>query len=74
MSVNPDSIPRYEQPMDPAPERRCGDCGHYEDVLCAHNGMGGLVGVCCVERDLGRDTRIDNVDPMALACDEWVAA
>ena len=26
MAVNPDSIPRYPQPMDRAPLRRCGDC------------------------------------------------
>lgn len=72
--VNADSIPRYEQPMDPPTEKRCGDCDHYEDVLCAHDGMCGLVGICCVERDLGRSNRLDNVDPFGLACIEWVIA
>ena len=74
MSVRPESIPRYAQPMDPAPERQCGDCSHYEDVLCAHNGMCGLVGICCVERDKGRSGRLDNVDPFDIACTDWEAA
>lgn len=72
MSVNPDTIPRYEPPAllaKPEPRRRCGDCGHYCDVLVTRNpGVGRigscndvevsgqleeLVGVCCVERDEG---------------------
>ena len=30
--INPDTIPRYAQPMDPVPERRCGDCAFCKEA------------------------------------------
>ena len=74
MAVNPDSIPRYPQPMDPVgPRRTCGGCDHYTDlvvVFCSpHNG---LAGVCCLGRDeLGTDGELVNVDDRDEACDRW---
>lgn len=74
MAVNADSIPRYEQPMDPPKGKQCGDCDHYEDVLCARSGMCGLAGICCLERDKGRSKELTNVDPFDPACTEWELA
>ncbi|MBR3385790.1 MAG: hypothetical protein IKG69_11415 [Atopobiaceae bacterium] len=47
MSVNPDTIPRYAQPLDPPePRRRCGDCRHYGEVEVVRNPGVGRIGRC----------------------------
>lgn len=49
MSVNPDTIPRYEPPAllaKPEPRRRCGDCRHYAEVAVTRNAGVGVIGRC----------------------------
>lgn len=74
MSVNPDSIPRYAQPMDPpTPARRHENCGHSCEIELAPIGW---VLLCCCERDkvgrLGEVYEID--DPSAEGCKDWEEA
>ena len=69
MSVNPDSIPRYAQPMDPpTPARRHENCGH----ACE---LGGTL-VCCCERDkVGRLGDLYVIeDPAGEGCRDWEEA
>lgn len=71
MGVNPDSIPRYGQPMDPPePERSCGYCAHACDMAALGKYM-----ACCLERDTrGTAGELHAVTPWDEACDDWEEA
>lgn len=67
MSVNPDGIPRYEQPMDARrPDRSCANCGHGCELSIAF--------LCCFERDkIGRlgDVYVIEDPEGTEACRDW---
>lgn len=69
MTINPDSIPRYEQPMDThRPDRSCSNCGHGFDMSIGF--------LCCCERDkIGRLGEVYVIeDPEGNeACMDWEA-
>lgn len=65
--VNPDSIPRYAQPVEPADARTCGDC-HL--CKCAPHG-----GLCCLRSMLTAespdDVELEEVEAGWEACEHW---
>lgn len=49
MGVNPDSIPRYEEPRYPDAEPTCSGCHYFKDVERHKNGLSECIGVCIYE-------------------------
>ena len=70
--VNPDSIPRYEQPMDPPEVERCGDCVYCKYVgditACVYN----IFHAVKLENLLTED--IVRVRPLDEACNKYKEA
>ena len=48
--VNPDSIPRFKEPIWSEPESKtCADCCYYKEVSQTQNGLTSYMGVCVYE-------------------------
>jgi len=76
--VNPDSIPRYKEPIWDEPEpKTCADCCYYKEVSQTQNGLTSYVGVCVFEVYQASTLKglasadIAFVEPKDDACDDF---
>ena len=78
--VNPDTIPRYAQPMDIEPTGpTCGECAYYREVRKRQqaNGMVHSIGLCVCDVYQAKDAdelataEVYEADPDEEACDDW---
>ena len=79
MGINPESIPRYEEPRYEETEA-CKDCAYCKDVRRSQNGLTEYLPVCAFEAfqadtfDRLFTAEIFCVDPEAEACEDFKEA